>query len=216
MTVPTQWKTSLIIPIPKVSQPTSPSDFRPISLTPILSRLLEKMVVQFCFYPILVQPSIAPSFMDQFAFRPSGSTTSALIYLFHHVSNLLVNNPYVHIVALDFSKAFDTVKHDVLISKLGKNQLSEPIVNWVESYLSGRSHITKYESTYSSKASISASVVQGSALGPVSFLLYISDLHASISGNLMAKYADDYYLPVILLACLKKWRISQIWRRETV
>ena len=196
MYVPSQWKTSLIVSVPKVPQPTLPSDFRPISLSSILSRILERLVVQNCFYPLLTQPSLSPMLSDQFAFRPTGSTTAAIIFLLHTVSNMLLTNPFVHIVALDFSKAFDTVKHNILVSKMHSANLPDPLLNWVASYLEGRGHRTKYANQISDVAPISASVVQGSAVGPVSFLLYASDLHAATPGNVMAKYADDSYLIV--------------------
>lgn len=196
MYVPTQWKTSLIVPVPKLPQPKLPSDFRPISLTPILSRVTEKMIVQRYFYPLLQQPQLAPLISDQFAFRPSGSTTAALIFLLHHVTNMLLTNDFVHIVALDFSKAFDTVKHNVLVTKMALVNVPDTVLNWFVSYLDGRGHKTKYGSIVSDAATISASVVQGSAIGPVSFLLYASDLHPMTPGNQMTKYADDTYLIV--------------------
>ena len=108
--VPQQWKTAVICPVPKIKQPALAADCRPISLTPILSRVLEKCLVRKEFYPLLYTPDNNPQFSDQFAF-PTGSTTSALIYILHLVSNLLQDNPYVHIIALDFSKAFDSLRH---------------------------------------------------------------------------------------------------------
>ena len=113
--VPQQWKTAIICPVPKVQHPASDAEFRPISLTPILSRVLEKFIVRKEFYPLLYRPENKSKFSDQFAFRPTGSTTSALIYILHLVSNLLQENPYVHIIALDFSKAFDSISHPPLL-----------------------------------------------------------------------------------------------------
>ena len=77
--------------------------------------------------------------------------------------------------------------------------LPDYLSNWVASYLDGRGHRTKFANSVSDVAPISASVVQGSAVGPVSFILYVSDLHASTPGNIIAKYADDTYL--IVPAC---------------
>jgi len=71
-TVPTQWKTSIITPVPKVNPPLTCSDYRPISITPILARLMEKSIVQDFLYPILVNPDHCHLFHDQFAFRPTG------------------------------------------------------------------------------------------------------------------------------------------------
>ena len=76
--VPTQWKTSLISPRPKIPQPETCADYRPISITPILSRLLEKQVARMFLYPILSLPNVFSFFQDQFAFRPTGSTTARI------------------------------------------------------------------------------------------------------------------------------------------
>jgi len=114
--VPEQWKLSCITPVPKTNQPVDCVDFKPISvtLTPVLSRVLERLIVRRDLYPVLVNPDVSHLFHDQFAFRPTGSATAALIYLFHHLTHSLKNHNSVHLVALDFSKAFDTVRHSTL------------------------------------------------------------------------------------------------------
>ena len=116
--VPKQWKCSIITPVAKVAKPIGCADFRPISITPILSRSLEKLVVQNCLYPVLVDPEFTQLFKNQFAFRPTGSTTAALIAITHTIAELLVEHPFVHVIALDFSKAFDTVRHSQLACEL--------------------------------------------------------------------------------------------------
>ena len=78
---PSQWKSSIIHPIPKTKHPTSPNEFRPISVTPILSRLLEKFIVKQHICSCFNHPSVSPNLTDQFAFCPTGSPTSAIIYL---------------------------------------------------------------------------------------------------------------------------------------
>ena len=122
-TVPQQWKTAAITPIPKVSRPTRPSEFRPISVTPVLSRSLEKYVVRHHIYPALRDPPPQLNFEDQYAFRPTGSTTAAIIAILHTVRSMLSTNEYVRVFAFDFSKAFDTVRHSTLMSKLATMQL---------------------------------------------------------------------------------------------
>src|SRR3984885_7739641 len=112
--VPPQWLSSCITPVPKVSRPSCESDFRPISITSVLCRLLEKHVFRRYFYPILTNPRDNDSFLDQYAFRPTGSTTSAIIALMHHLTEMLKNEPYVRLISLDFSRAFDTVRHSYL------------------------------------------------------------------------------------------------------
>jgi hypothetical protein len=194
--VPVQWKMSIITPVAKVPRPSSCSDFRPISITPILSRLLEKLVVRHFLYPILTQPSHSISFQDQFAFRPTGSTTAALINLIHLLADLLVKFPYVHLIALDFSKAFDTVRHSTLLEKCCLYPIPDNLYNWLAMYLENREHRTKYDGKLSSPLGINASIVQGSGIGPMAYVINASDLHPLHNGNHFNKYADDSYLVV--------------------
>ena len=81
--VPSQWTTAVITPIPKTPKPTQAVDYRPISITTVLSRSLEKYIVRTFIYPALQQPYAELCFNDQFAFRPTGSTTAAIIACTH-------------------------------------------------------------------------------------------------------------------------------------
>jgi hypothetical protein len=88
-TVPMQWKVGSIPPIPKITKPLTPADYRPITITPILSRILERSVVTEYIYPSLQDPPPNLTFSDQFSFQPSTSTTAAIIHLMHTITNLL-------------------------------------------------------------------------------------------------------------------------------
>jgi len=79
---------------------------------------MQKQVVRLSIQPLFSRPSLLPLFNDQYAFRPSGSTVSALISILHHVTTLLQENTYVRVKALDFSKAFDTIRHSAILAKL--------------------------------------------------------------------------------------------------
>jgi len=127
--VPRQWKTAVITPVPKVAVPTVPSDFRPISITPVLSRSLERIVVHEFIYQALLKPCRTLNFSDQFAFRPSGSTTATIMAMLHTVRSLLADNDFVHVFAFDFSKAFDTVRHASLADKLAQLDLPDSVYN---------------------------------------------------------------------------------------
>ena len=194
--VPTQWKRAYIRPIQKVKAPMGPSDFCPISITPVLSRLLEKMVVKTYFYPAFEMPPPQLTFRDQFAFRPGGSTTAALISLLQTVCELLVTNPYVVIITLDFSKAFDTVRHSSLTEKMAKLDMPDFVYNWIVSFLDGHAHQTVFAGEQSNFADITASIIQGSSIGPGSFDVAASDLHPITPGNHMFKFANDIDLVI--------------------
>ena len=132
--LPAQWLASIVSPIPKVPIPKSFNNFRPISVTPILCRLTEKLVVRRWLRPALQPDDIC----DQFAFRPTGSTTVALTFGFHHITRMLETNHFVRCFLIDFSKAFDTVNHAILITKLKRLKLPFYILNWIINFLSNR------------------------------------------------------------------------------
>ena len=141
--VPHQWKAASILPIPKRSAPASPSDYRPISITPVLSRMLERVVVTDYIYPSFQSPPPTLNFSDQFAFQPSASTTAALIHLLHTITTLLESNPYVIVYALNFSKAFDSVRHSAVLDKYLMLKMLDNIYNWIESFFRDHSHCTR-------------------------------------------------------------------------
>jgi hypothetical protein len=194
--VPRQWKSASILPIPKVPTPVAPSDFRPISITPVLSRILERIVVTDYIYPSLHSPPPGLNFSDQFAFQPTASTTAALVHLLHTITTLLDTNPYVTVYALDFSKAFDSVRHSTVLEKFSRLKMPDNIYNWVEAFFRDHSHCTRFGDSVSQFRSILASIIQGSAIGPASYVITASDLRPVTPGNTMAKYADDTYLVV--------------------
>ena len=138
--VPSQWKQAYIQPVPKVPAPTTHADFRPISITPVLTRIFEKIIVRRYIYPALLAPPPTLTFHDQFAFRPTGSTTAALVSILHAITSLLTANSYVIVIALDFSKAFDTVRHSAVLQKLAQLDIPDHIFNWISDYLQDHSH----------------------------------------------------------------------------
>jgi len=194
--VPRQWKQASIRPVPKTATPVNHSDYRPISITSVLSRTLERIVVREFLYPAILDPPAQLSFGDQFAFCPTGSTTAALIALMQTITDMLATNPFVCLIALDFSKAFDTVRHDTLLSKMALLNIPDAIYNWMVNFFQDHEHCTKYGMSTSNMLQISASIIQGSAIGPVSYDINASDLSTVTPGNLMYKYADDTYLAI--------------------
>ena len=128
---PSHWKKALVTPIPKTSNPSAFEDLRPISVTPLLSRILERHIVHH-----ILLPSIPPTDLsDQFGFRPTGSTTAALVTTMHHVTRLLETNSYVQCISVDFTKAFDTINHPILFFKLQKLNLPPFIFSWIINFL---------------------------------------------------------------------------------
>ena len=114
---------------------------------------------------------------------------------------MLEIEPYVCLYALDFSKAFDTVKHSALLQTISQFGLPDEIFNWLNSFLQDRVHSTKWAEIISSNVSFNAGVVQGSAVGPAAYVLCASALQPIHAANKLFKYADDSYLLVPASNC---------------
>ena len=112
-------------------------------------------------YPALLSPPPTLQFADQFAFRPTGSTTAATISLLHSVINLLSSEPYVIVISnsLDFSKAFDTVRHSSLLDKLAQLDLPDNIYNWLNDFFDHHPHCTVFRDQQSSLLDITPSII---------------------------------------------------------
>ena len=164
------------------------SNYRPVSVLPVFSKIFER-IMHNRLLKFINQHNILYDY--QFGFRGDHSPNLALLFLVDKISNALENGEYVMGLFLDFSKAFDTVNHDILFTKLKFYGIRGTALDWFESYLSNRMQYVEYNGVQSSKQRISCGVPQGSILGPILFLLYINDL-ASVSEKLFAiLFADD-------------------------
>jgi len=157
-------------------------------------RIMERTVVTQFIYPALQAPPPTLSFVDQFAFRPTGSPTAAIISFLNSVTKLLLTNPYVIVISLDFSKAFDRVRHSTLMHKVALLDIPDNAFNWMVDFLNGHSHCTVYSGTASTFKDITASIIQGSSFGPAAYVINTGDLQPVIPGNSLCKFADDTYL----------------------
>jgi hypothetical protein len=140
------WRTAVVTPISKIPRASNITDFRPISVTLILSRMIEKIIVKE-----FIRPSLTSDILDdQFAYKPTGSTTAALVTILHHVTKLLEDNSFVRCILIDFSKAFDVIDHKILMYKLSRLNIDPHIIQWIASFLNGRCQVTKLNCSLSS------------------------------------------------------------------
>ena len=185
---PTQWKLAKIIPILKTDDPTSLSNYRPISILPIMSKILEKLMASQ-----LLEYLETNNFLSehQFGFRSERSTTTASLYFTEHIRHALDLSQITGAIFIDFKKAFDTVNHQLLLNKLQSFNLDLSAIKMLSSYLSGRNQSVCIGKSKSPQTPCSIGVPQGSILGPLLFILYINDLPSVCQSTQVIMYADD-------------------------
>ncbi len=197
--VPTDWKLSNIIPVFKgKGDPHHVSNYRPISLLSVPSKIIER-IVHNRVLKYLISNSLLSS--KQFGFRPGSSTQEALLTTTNDWSRNLDKGISTAAVFFDLSKAFDKVPHCQLISSLHKIGIAGPLLMWFKSYLTDRSQKVVVDGQCSVTLPVSSGVPQGSILGPLLFSIYLNPLDGvSLSdGSSLALYADDIvlYRPIV-------------------
>ena len=157
-------KLAKVIPLFKKGCSVTASNYRPISLLSVFSKITEKVMYKR-LYDFLEKHSILYSF--QFGFRASHSINHALVSITETIKNLLDNRKFGCGVFLDLQKAFDTVNHIILLMKLENYGIRGPALEWFKSYLSGREQYVTVNGSSSSRLNVTCGVPQGSVLGPL-------------------------------------------------
>ena len=185
---PDSWKVARITPIFKEGDKTEKSNYRPISVLPVISKLFEKLVFNQ-LYHYMKENSLFTS--DQSGFLRLHSTLTCLLKMSDDWYNGLDLSKLVGLVFIDLKKAFDTVDHDILCKKLELYGVQQRELSWFRSYLSNRKQFCRVNGVDSNVAEIDVGVPQGSCLGPLLFLIYINDLPQAVQDSSVTMYADD-------------------------
>ena len=185
---PDELKIANVVPIFKSGDEMVFSNYRPVSVLPVFSKVIERLMYNRLLKYINDTNLL---YRYQFGFQKGKSTHMALIVLIDKISEALEKGDCVVGIFLDFSKAFDTVDHTILLQKLNFYGLKGTILSWFENYLSNRKQYVTYNSIKSTTEKINCGVPQGSILGPLLFLIYINDLSAVSKACMSILFADD-------------------------
>ena len=177
-----------ICPIYKKNGIDKCENYRPISLLSNLSKLYERLMYNR-IWSFLEESNIL--FEKQFGFRTNYSTNHALLSIVEEIRKNLDKKLYTCGICVDLEKAFDTVNHQILISKLEHYGIRGVQNNWLTSYLSNRKQFVTLSDTKSKQETVTCGVPQGSVLGPLLFLICINDMHTAAKNCIVHHFADD-------------------------
>ena len=190
--LPSDWKKANIVPVFKKGDKGRVENYRPISLTSITSKILEH-IIHSSIMDHLEKHSLLNKF--QHGFRQKRSCTTQLITTVRDFTDCLNRKQQIDAVLLDFSKAFDKVDHEKLLTKLSSLGISDSLHLWIRSFLSGREQTVLVDGSSSSPAPVLSGVPQGTVLGPLLFLAYINDISKHLTpGTTIRLFADDSLL----------------------
>ena len=184
---PTDRQIAKLKPLFKKGSTTLPKNYRPISLLPLISKIIEK-VIHDQTQAFLDENKILYRF--QSGFRKNFSTDSCLSYLNNKIVTGFESGLYTGMILIDLRKAFDTIDHKILIEKMEFLGFSKNVILWFKSYLTNRIFKVNLNKTFSEPGKLLCGVPQGSILGPLLFLLYINDMPQAVQCELLL-YADD-------------------------
>ena len=190
--IPREWKSQWVSPVYKKGTKSEAANYRPVSLTCILSKLMEHTLCTHIRAHLDKHSVLSPF---QHGFRSRHSCDTQLLLTTHDLQDLYDRNLQTDIAILDFSKAFDVVPHQRLLNKLENYGIKGPVLKWISNFLVGRQQQVVVDGTFSKPASVDSGVPQGTVLGPLLFLVFINDLPDVIThGTRVRLFADDCLL----------------------
>ena len=185
--LPDDWLRANIVPIFKSGNKSEATNYRPVSLTSIPCKLMERIIRKRTM-TFLTDNDILSD--EQCGFLSKRSTLLQMLKIFDQWTLALDNKVEVDVVYLDFWKAFDSVPHRRLIAILEQNGVNGKTLNWIKAFLSGRQQRVVVNGTFSTWPNVTTGIPQGSVLGPVLFTIYIKSMPEAVESELHM-FADD-------------------------
>ena len=189
--VPSDFKQARVAPIYKSGDRVDFDNYRPISILPAVSKILEKCVHRQLMDHIETHQLLS---QFQFGFRKHHSTELATVYFTDEIRKAMDKGMLTGAIYIDLTKAFDTISHSSIIEKLPDFGITGMPQQWIGSYLFGRCQQVSFDGRQSSREPLFCGVPQGSILGPLFFLLHFNDSANVLSKCNITKYADDTVL----------------------
>lgn len=186
--VPEKLKHAIVKPVFKKGEKSEMTNYRPISILPAIDKIIEKYIAEKLITFLNKYKLIDD---NQYGFRKDKNTQTLLETFSNYVNTCLDKNLHVLVIFVDFSKAFDSINHKVLIELLGKIGIRGTLLDWMRDYLNNRKMSSKVQGMYSDEIIVGKGVPQGSILGPLLYLLYVNDVRCSFKSCSYYLYADD-------------------------
>lgn len=185
--VPNDWREAHICAIHKKGAKTLPNNYRPVSLTSQVCKIMESIIRDHIFSHLMDNNIIS---RHQHGFIPGRSCATQLLECLDKWTEILDEGDSLDVVYLDFSKAFDSVPHRRLIEKMKALGIDGPIMKWCEAFLHERRQRVTIRGSKSEWAEVTSGVPQGSVIGPLMFVIYVNDMPGIVEGYLKL-FADD-------------------------